>query len=294
MTIEYTRILLPKDRFERIRRFAIHKGYYFFAGASSISIPKRGEKYILEDKAIEWADKHGEMIMMTAGEIARVELARTFPTLSRVGWTSRHIRYFDIAPPTFFLRPEKGSLCYVDLKAAYWQIYQKLWLDVHVPRGRGKLSMLPLAKRLGTCKPARNAVIGVIRSRNSMAFKGKKRIFFKAENRFLAPELWATIQFILHELAVFAKVNNAVYCSTDGYIFRSDEAGLTDFLSMLRVCNLEHTIREGEGEVIGWGRWKIGDKETKIFKMGPTGSLSNLQLFTKEEPVMFLDWWNEL
>jgi hypothetical protein len=182
-----------------------------------------------------------------------------------------------------------GYLYYVDLKSAYWQIYRKLTLDQAWPRGQGQMPLLPVANALNAWKPARNAVVGITRSYQSVMEMGGKISYRPLKNPYLNPAIWRTIQSVLHELAEAACQMGAVYVATDGYIFR-EEKGADNFLQLLRNNGLFFRAKEGNGWINGWGRYRVGDKKT---------ALADQEVYTQPLDNILrgehsLQWWSML
>lgn len=255
----------------------MEQGTFFVAGHSTLSVPSLEIKY-LNDKSLRmWPNGDGEIDLITPGEAARFELIREFPDIKRVGWRGPMIKLFDKRVPMFYLGPATSSeMVYIDLKSAYWQIYRMLWLDVLYPRGLyGRYPMAGVADRLERWKAARNAVIGLIRSRDLVGFKGHKRIKMTTKNKFLSPCLWATVIDILHWIAEKAISEGAIYINTDGYLFH-DQARADRFMLWLIERGLIFSVRDwGPGEVRGWNSYKVNKTQTQVYKL-------NLPYYDKE------------
>jgi len=246
---------------------------YFIGGGQSMFVPKHKTKYLLNASDEEgqstlcyWEDDTGEKVPMTFGEVARLELKRSFPDLRRVGWQRPMVRYFDKQVPIACFARYKGDLIYTDIKAAYWQIYRHLWLNTCHPRGMGSLPLWDVAEKLKDIKPARNAVLGTIRLRQAIAFRGFEPVYLKVKNPYLSPGLWVTVMNILHDIAGLAYLTGAIYVATDGYFHPVERSyGATLFQAELAESGLDFRTEVGDGEIRGWANYRFRSKETYLF-----------------------------
>lgn len=247
-----------------------NEGTYFMGGINSIYVPRGKLKYIDKSVCKNWPDLEGQYRLMPPGEAARLEMLREYPDLKRVGWLPGHIKLLDQRSPLHYEGPAVGQLIYIDLDAAYSQIYKNLWLDTPYPRGLGgQYPLAAIADKLKDWKVARNSVIGIARSTTMVGYRGTKRITVKIKNRFLAPGLWATVQSLLHWIASRAIACGAIYVNTDGYIFYADPPEFwIDFASWLTSQKIVWSIRaEGQGEVVSWNNYQIGSFQTQSHKL---------------------------
>jgi len=254
---------------DHLRRQAI----YHTLGSSSIFVPSTQVKYMDEAVCKLWCDLDDYTHMMMPGEAARVEMNRAFPELERVGWNGPHVCLFDMRVPLHYEGAQRGEYAYIDLKAAYWQIYRRLWLDVAYPCGLyGKYPLDVVAEQLKDWKAARNALIGLVRSRSVVGVRGTRRFTLSTKNKFLSPCLWATVMSILHWIAHEALKHGAVYINTDGYIFPSQTLWHIDgFMEFLIDHEINFEIRTtGEGEIVSWNNYQIGQFRTKSNELGLT------------------------
>src|SRR3990172_6933099 len=256
------------------------RGVWFTLGLSVVTCKALGVRAIDVNVARTWPNLSGELEPMSPGQAAKTELSRAFPGLKRVGWRRDHVELFDWRSPMYFDVPYQGSGVYIDLKAAYCQIYRNLWLDTPFPRGVGTLSLAPVADRLQDWKAARNAVMGVIKNRTITGCRSGKRQEISVTNHFLSPGLWATVQAILHAVAATALEHGAIYINTDGYMFPDYEKAL-GFLDFLNVLNLKHEIsNSGVIDFRGWNNYKIGRTSTALYRMGrslPNEKINNVK-----------------
>lgn len=264
------RVIVSQDDFLIARNHLMNTGTFFMAGHSTLSVPSQQRKY-LSDKGLRmWPDANGELVLLTPGEAARCEMNRAFPNLKRVGWKGPSIKLFDKKPPMVFSGPiDETDMIYIDLKSAYWQIYQQLWLDVAYPRGiYGKYPLFGVALRLGGWKAARNAVIGICRSRELVGYRGHQRVKMQSRNKYLSPGLWATVQDILHWVAQTALKFGATYINTDGYLFDNMD-GADSFMMWLADEEFIFEVRSrGAGEIRAWNNYRVGNKSTQPYKLG--------------------------
>jgi hypothetical protein len=293
------RILVTHKSYKMVRQVLANRQIYFIAGLNSIYVPSRNEKYVVTHNHLgnpicrEWPDLDGEMVMMPPGEAARTELKREFPDLKKVGWVGRHITLFDWRSPAYFFGPYRGEAVYVDMVSAYHQIYRRLWLDVGFTRGFGSLDLLPLANRLEIWKGARNAIMGIVRSRISYGWRGNSVIRLSIGNSFLSPHLWATVQSILNEVAFQALQCGCLYCATDGFIFPMS-GKFREFVSFLDDFGFRYRKESGDCRIIGWGNYRVGDKMTKRhLQIAVQGSrpFKSLSLVSQNDNLLLTRWW---
>lgn len=272
------------------------RNVYFIAGLNSVTVPSRQEKWVDVDVARQWPNLDGEPELMCPGEAARTELRRAFPGLKRVGWFRQQMFLLDYRQPVFYSQPwQSEDGVYIDLKSAYWNIYRRLWLDVAFPRGSGTLPLWGVAERLEKWKLARNSVVGMTVARQAVGIKGSRRIPFKTDNPFFTPHLWATVQEILHELAVFACGFGCQYIATDGYLFPDRRGNL--FAAFLDTLRLPYRRHAAPIEVLGWGSYSVfGVRETVFYKRGRRGGqpVDNLSVYRLFDPLAFLEWFRDL
>lgn len=245
-------------------------GIYHIAGTHSISVPSSKQKYTDRAAVKNWPDEDGQYRLMTPGEAARNELKRAFPDLKRVGWNKHHISLFDKRVPLHYSGPATGDMMYIDLDGAYHQIYRRLWLDTPWPCGYyGRYPMKNVADGLKEWKAARNAVIGICRSRSVVGIKGSKRYNLSVKNDYLSPKLWASVQDLLHLVAGVALSCGAIYINTDGYVFPDSQADNPIwFIEWLTKMDFAFSIRDtGPGEILGWNNYRINRAETKAHKL---------------------------
>lgn len=288
------RFVLPEGEFVRARDELVKSGTYFTAGHSSLYVPSLSTKYLNEKAVRHWLDLDGEIVAMTAGEAARTELERAFPLLKRVGWLSKEVSLFDARSPCHFTGQARGEMIYVDLASAYYQIYKCLWLDTTYPRGLyGRFPLRDVGDALKHWKAARNGVIGIVRSRVLIGFRGHKRVEMQIQNKFLSPGLWATVQDTLHWIAREAISKGAIYVNTDGYLFPMDASGFEGFLSFLDDHNLKWKVRaQGDGRIKAWNSYKVGSFQTMPYKLKMSSNNTNKE-FTNVRPASKTTKWGE-
>jgi len=294
------RIAVTQEELDNFRLWLINKEMYFVGGASSLYVPKLWAKYLVTSingrptDVRHWFDTDGEYLLMSPGEAARTELAREFPELKRVGWSKYHARLFDWKPPIACMSPYRGEMVYTDLKSAYWQIYRRLTLDGGYPRGLGRLFLSPIADRLRDWKAARNAVIGTIRSRQAIGWRGTSPKFLKVTNPFLSPCRWATVMSILHEIAWKAISTGAIYVATDGFYHPSTHLAYWFQHWLVEDLGLQIRSEVDEAHFVCWGNYKFGQRETNLYKSG-YGTfykpVTNIKLPNCDDEDYFTNWW---
>lgn len=257
------------NQFYDIFRNLRDSGVFFNVGNSSITVPSIQSKVLNVSFCQHWESPLSGWGYYTHGEIANHTLAYYFPGLKKVGWSGKAtMRLLDITWPRFFKHPYKGEATYIDLVAAYSQIYSNLWLDTPFPRGRGQHLLRDVSDSLRMNKGARNAVIGLTRVTHGWAMKNGRHILLRTKNKYLSPGLWGTVQVILHDIALKAVEMGAIYVATDGYIFPSYDT--REFEEFLDYHRLSYRMESGFAHVAGWGSYAVGSKVTKFYEKGVT------------------------
>lgn len=288
------RELVTQDELKEITARLRADDTFYIAGAAGVTCQSLGKKFLLEKVVKPWVGIDGTTQWLSPGEAARLELTTAFPDLKKVGWNKNHLSLFDRRVPLHFGGPAIGEMIYIDLVGAYHQIYRRLWLDTIWPRGYyGQYPLLGVADRLQPWKAARNAVIGICRSRSVVGIKGHKRITIATKNRFLSPGLWATVMDILHWVAGEALAAGAIYIHTDGYIFPGgvDRPGTFLFLDWLAQMHITFSVRAfGEGIIAGWNKYRIAKVQTAAFKHGLSGPQEAFTNVTEQTPKWGRFW----
>jgi hypothetical protein len=280
--------LFEHDEFRANLSCAIQSGEVVYAGNHSFTW--QGVKYRLKPVCKLWPNAGGEIQWLTPGEAARAELERAFPSLKRTGWPGQMVKLLNLRPPFVYTGVARGSMWLVDLSSAYWTIYRKLWLNTAWPRGKGTLSLEPVADRLKDWKTARNAVIGIVRStRVTMYYQGQAKSL-AIKNRFLSPPLWATVCQVLQDISYLAK---PIYVNTDGFVF-DQEQQVMGFCYKLEKAGLKYTIVSGYGEIAGWNLYQIGQKKTALYGQRPRLGGRPFDNRLPERERSFLKWWTEI
>jgi len=185
-------------------------------------------------------------------------------------------------------------MTYIDLDAAYSQVYEKLWLDTSFPRSYyGRFPLADVAKRLEVWKAARNSLVGLTRSRQAVAYKNGKRITINMKNKYLSPGLWATVQSVLHMVASKAIELNALYVNTDGYIFGDNTDEFRDiFLTWLSENGFRWSIRNsGLGEIQSWNNYRVGTARTQSNKLNLKSSSRSFSNVHTSDQEKWLKYW---
>ncbi len=170
-----------------------------------------------------------------------------------------------VASPLFFRGPREGRWHYVDLTAAYWQLYHQAPVDLRIARigaskwaiGSGTVQM-PRCGEWKAEKGPRNALWGMlVASSVTRIVDGKVlRTPFSSPYQNLHLATW--IQLQLHAVAadIYELFPDAVSWYTDGALVPYDQSD--DLISYLgRRWGLEATVKEiGEGMVRGPGNYE--------------------------------------
>lgn len=242
------------------------QGTYFIAGTNTLYVPAGRKRYVDKTVCKPWPDLNGDIRLLNPGEAARIELAREWPDLKRVGWRGGMIGLLKWRSPLHYSGQYVGPMIYIDLDGAYSQIYERFWLDTSYPRGYyGQYPLWDVAQRLKVWKSARNSLVGITRSTEAVAYRGTNRIVLKTKNKYLSPGLWASVQTTLHWIMNKAIELGAIYGNVDGYIFPLPSwAFVEDFTEWLSDNQVKWSIRaQGSGEVVCWNNYRIGQVRTK-------------------------------
>lgn len=209
----------------------------------------------------------------------------------RIGWNKKTWNLLDISQPIYWNGVAEGELAYVDLKHAFHQIYSPATLDLFFDPwegafGLGHISFL-YPDWLERNRTIRNAIVGITRSREHDEWRtdwknhqhkpighgehgpragwGTVRTY----NKYLAPELWGYLAFMLHHIAISIDERfDLHYVHTDGYIVPADQADrLVEFLAEFWMMDAGIKA-QGNGKTTGVGRWEIGDQGTKNYGIG--------------------------
>lgn len=205
-TVEYT------HRRERLRKLDVK----WRDMSSSCAIPNWGEAVC--DEAYCIGDD-------TCAQIAYATLKRHFPGLE-LKWRKEEMVLLDHRSPKVFRFPIVGEISYIDIKSAYLQIYQYLYLHSDFPYKRQKYSLYELAQEFkgregDKWKIVRNAVLGITASTRNKWVCRDKVWYVPKRNKYLSPTLWAQMQGILNQIASNMIDLGAVWVNTDGYAFTS-------------------------------------------------------------------------
>ena len=185
-----------------------------------------------------------------------------------------------LSPPQYCL-PTTGDLIYIDLKSAYFQIYQRMPMFPH--KGRKNWNNAPpflsdfLPPDLKDFKVVRNSIGGLWRATTTTKIKGGKLV----RSRLVFPTTsfasWSLLQSFLHTIGKIAVRMGAYYCNSDGYIFKSS-GNWQEFLGFLDENGFNWEIKAwGAGEIRGIGQYQIGGLQTKRLAKGrPLDSLDRI------------------
>jgi len=260
---DHKRVYFDHQQLMVMKRWLREEGTTFVEGQDSLYVLSSKFKYMNKAVCQVWENAKGERMLMTPGEIARVELERAFGRSPDISEKKRLDLLSDSAP-----RYWDGNVyddCYMfytDLSGAYWQCWRLLTMDCVYPRGMGASTMFEMGERLKDNKPARNAVAGITRAHVAhMFYKGAfvDKFFY---NPWFNPAIWAHLQSFVHEVATKAIAFGAVYVATDGYLF-VDGIQWGKFNKWLEENDLDHKTLDGEGYCTAWTSYKVGEKQTK-------------------------------
>jgi hypothetical protein len=200
----------------------------------------------------------------------------------RVGFNRQTYQMCFIPQPLYCMPPEDTfEGVYVDITAAFWNIYRHLSLDVfydgeHLGNGAARFSHLP-AEYAGE-KKARNALIGITRARTQVYYHYGVAKQCPSHNPLLAPQLWGFIAHCLHEIAGLAVACGAVYVNTDGYIFPSgSHSQMEAFREIVGAYSLNTSIKaSGQCAVYGVGRYEFNQIDRGKNRLVPFSNLVDI------------------
>ena len=179
-------------------------------------VPNWGEAVCLKDFMIG---------SVTSGEYAYNVLKNIYPTL-KLHWIKSELSLLDARPPMYYQNRLEGELYYLDIKSAYLQLYQYLYLHSKAPFRRQQYPLYDVAQCFVNhseipYKAARNAIVGIARSTRNKWVCGSKIWYTTKYNRYLSPTLWYQLMGILNQFARAMLAIGAVWFNVDGYIFQS-------------------------------------------------------------------------
>lgn len=210
-----------------------------------------------------------------AREVLAQALKKTGKKRFQSNKNSDHLQ--DCSHPLFF-SPYCGEIIYIDLRAAYFSIYKRL--PVHfffngenLTGGRHFLRE-SFPSDWSDYKLARNSLVGLFHSKHQTRIRNKTLRRYQINPPTFSPSHWGFIQLCLHWIAEMALEYGAKYAYIDGFIFPLS-ANWQGFQQLLADYGFDSQIKaEGEGRIIGVGRYQIGDTSTVITT--PTAPLDKI------------------
>lgn len=157
-----------------------------------------------------------------------------------------------------------GDFTYIDLDAAFWQIYRVASLDMIYdgtkwPRN-GQIKFLG-SEELRPHKLLRNSIVGTTRAEYRMVMDHGRVLKERVGTRWLRPDLWAYIMDVLDAVAFdVAVLFESVHIFVDGYIVPTGTA--VDLRRYLQeFWHLDSSVRvSGPGRIAGLNNWEIADQ----------------------------------
>jgi hypothetical protein len=178
---------------------------------NSASVAKWGIKFVNASCCLDF---EGERLL--PGEVAKKVLK---------DWTEKanvKPQTPPIPAPHFYLggKYEGENTTYIDIKAAYATIYKTLYLE-SVFTGKhlfsGWTDLNPIEARLHNCKPARNAIPGILSANKFTVTIGEKNITVNKPTDYYNPNIRNYCNFICHIVARHAADKaGLIYWNTDG------------------------------------------------------------------------------
>lgn len=206
-------VVLETEAYVELRKFLRFAGLTFRDCGSSVVVPSWGECVARADVCYQ---------NKTASEIAYKSLQAHYPGL-RLKWRQEELELLDWRAPQLFTGEVWGDLYYVDIKSAFAQFYEFLFLHSEWPFKRQKYPLAPLVPELRDMKVARNAVVGIARSTRNKWVKGGEVTYTRKVNPYLSPTLWAQLCGLLNQIALFAEQEGAIWINTDGFVFKKEK-----------------------------------------------------------------------
>lgn len=162
---------------------------------------------------------------LTCSQLAHGMLKRHYPGL-HLKWQKSEMALLDHRPPKVFRFPVVGEISYLDIRGAYKQFYQYLYLHSWFPYREQKYPLYELAQEFNNksdqkYKVVRNAIVGITRSTRNKYVCRDKVWYVTKRNKFLSPTLWAQLQGLLNQIACDMIELGAIWINTDGYAFTS-------------------------------------------------------------------------
>lgn len=275
-------VILPTERYTYTREWMRKQPIKWRDLSSSMAVPAWGEAIC--DKALTIQDK-------TCAEIAYDFLVEYYPHLF-LRWRKGEFQLLDRRPPRLYQGPFVGEMFYLDIKAAYWQFYQFLFLHSDYPYKRQRYPLKPISQEfIGRSekewKITRNALVGITRSTKAKwVYMEKTWETFKV-NKYLSPTLWAQLMGLLNQIAAIMYKFGAIWFNCDGYVFTSQQAytNALQYFDDIGVTIGDSGI--GVGSINGINSIHIaGVKNTETFN-------SSKEIFHLEaEDIDHLHYWN--
>lgn len=193
-------------------------------------------------------------------EITRAQL----PKFTRPRPTIPDDQLLERSAPLYFGGPCSGELAYIDLTAAYWQLYRVASLDLDydgtgTPR-QGQIKFLG-SDELFPHKLLRNSIIGTVRAETVTESNYGTISVVPVGPKWRRPALWAWIMDMLEAIAWDVRVTfGAKMVQVDGYIVGADVA--EQLVHHLRTAwGIESMTKSvGFGKLTSLGNWQIADE----------------------------------
>lgn len=212
-------VILPTEQYTHVREWLRLQPIKWRDLSSSAVVANWGEAIC--DQALTIGDK-------TCAQVAYDLLTEYYPGLF-LKWRKDEWELLDRRPPRLFDGPYVGEMWYCDIKSAYLQFYEYLFLHSKYPYKRQRYPLKPIAEEFkgrkeAEWKIARNALVGITRSTKARwVYQTKTWETFKV-NKYLSPTLWAQLMGLLNQIAAMMYKFGAIWFNCDGYIFTSQQS----------------------------------------------------------------------
>ena len=198
-----TELVSPQE-FLDVQKFLREKEITFImpTRGSTIFIPRWSQTIRLCGSTTAWTPSFlDETIDVSPAAAARLTLAAYHLPFSR------QTNYNLNAPIAW--KPHAGFVDYVDIKAAYWQVYKRLnTLDQpqsvsHITQAGEPLS--DVANELSEWKLARNSVPGVLHGSQCIIISGKNITRTTIKSKYQNQAIWFLCNAVMHQVAEIAR-----------------------------------------------------------------------------------------
>jgi len=279
-----TRIYYPyDDNIEGINKLRELDGKAKSGWVGAFSVSSRNAKvYNINEPVITW-----EGVYLVGTEIAKLLLLLNNPPS---GYRKITAMQLEETPPPLYANPWQGEGVYLDIKACYYHLIERLygikyarslWLGWDMEVGRWQVPE-EFEDILREHKPIRNAIYGLMRAKLRTVWKIENgKITFSvqnARNELFYPDVPLAILDITHAISrVAVEKFNAQYVAIDGFILPTAQA--EKFKEWLEGLGFRVGVKaQGEAEIRNFYTYKVGEHKTKHFHTIPQAETTQSNL----------------